>query len=274
MITRNWPVSARVSKRIPSPKVLICHLALTEFTMDNVWMARATSSASMFRPFEDYLGLSQLVKNLNLSTADEDTTMLDYGSGTSSSRSRSSSASEEHNCNSWDDFRLNGVDVAEDNEGFQPFQPISTSRMKVSRLPLKNRLRRTPTWCVFCKNNQESEMVYGSHILKDSEGRTTCPILRNYTCPICGVSGDGAHTIKYCPLNKEETSLDTPSANLLKTPRTSTGKKRSEALLFQHVQASSGLTSRVNWTAAMYRSQCDSELLNWTTGRPSADISY
>eukprot|EP00112_Aurelia_sp_Birch-Aquarium-sp1_P002212 Seg1237.2 transcript_id=Seg1237.2/GoldUCD/mRNA.D3Y31 product="Nanos 1" protein_id=Seg1237.2/GoldUCD/D3Y31 len=56
--------------------------------------------------------------------------------------------------------------------------------------------------CVFCRNNGESEAVYSSHILKDAEGRTTCPILRAYTCPICKANGDNSHTIKYCPLNQ------------------------------------------------------------------------
>lgn len=56
--------------------------------------------------------------------------------------------------------------------------------------------------CVFCKNNGESTAVYTSHVLKDTEGRTTCPVLRKYTCPICGKSGDEAHTIKYCPKNE------------------------------------------------------------------------
>ena len=56
--------------------------------------------------------------------------------------------------------------------------------------------------CVFCRNNGESEAVYSNHILKDAEGRTTCPILRAYTCPICKANGDNSHTIKYCPLNQ------------------------------------------------------------------------
>lgn len=55
--------------------------------------------------------------------------------------------------------------------------------------------------CVFCRNNGEPLSVYGSHVLKDTYGRVTCPILRRYTCPICGCSGDDAHTIKYCPMN-------------------------------------------------------------------------
>ena len=56
--------------------------------------------------------------------------------------------------------------------------------------------------CVFCRNNGESENVYTSHVLKDSDGRTSCPILRAYTCPICKANGDSSHTIKYCPMNQ------------------------------------------------------------------------
>nr|AAU11514.1 nanos 2 [Podocoryna carnea] len=56
--------------------------------------------------------------------------------------------------------------------------------------------------CVFCRNNGESESVYTSHVLKDADGRTACPILRAYTCPICKANGDNSHTIKYCPMNQ------------------------------------------------------------------------
>ena len=57
--------------------------------------------------------------------------------------------------------------------------------------------------CVFCRNNGESESFYTSHYLKDSEGKVTCPVLRAYTCPLCGANGDAAHTIKYCPENTQ-----------------------------------------------------------------------
>ncbi|XP_072041680.1 uncharacterized protein [Amphiura filiformis] len=201
---------------------------------NNVWMSRMAQLEQQeepFKPFEDYLGLVNLVKNLNssLNMNTDSTTSTNNAvpccSANHVCRSRTTSTSSAHSAEelfSWDEFKLNGVDVDDDGAGFQPFAPRNTRKL-VSRLPsAKN--RRTPTWCVFCKNNGESEMVYGAHILKDSEGRTSCPILRNYTCPICGVSGDGAHTIKYCPLNKEETFP--PSIGLLKTARTSTGKKR------------------------------------------------
>uniref|UniRef100_A0A1I8HQY1 Nanos-type domain-containing protein n=2 Tax=Macrostomum lignano TaxID=282301 RepID=A0A1I8HQY1_9PLAT len=54
--------------------------------------------------------------------------------------------------------------------------------------------------CAFCRQNQEPFHVYTSHRLADINGNVTCPVLFRYVCPICGVSGSKAHTIKYCPL--------------------------------------------------------------------------
>lgn len=64
-----------------------------------------------------------------------------------------------------------------------------------------------PTICNFCKHNGESRHVYTSHQLKTPEGVVVCPILRHYVCPLCGVTGDQAHTLKYCPLNSRQQSL-------------------------------------------------------------------
>ncbi|XP_068604349.1 nanos homolog 2-like [Brachionichthys hirsutus] len=53
--------------------------------------------------------------------------------------------------------------------------------------------------CRFCKQNGETARVYRSHKLKADDGRVICPILWNYTCPVCGATGDRAHTRRYCP---------------------------------------------------------------------------
>ncbi|PAA92949.1 hypothetical protein BOX15_Mlig025297g1 [Macrostomum lignano] len=53
--------------------------------------------------------------------------------------------------------------------------------------------------CVFCRQNQEPFHVYTSHRLTDAFGNVTCPVLFQYACPICGATGNKAHTIKYCP---------------------------------------------------------------------------
>jgi hypothetical protein len=64
-------------------------------------------------------------------------------------------------------------------------------------------------YCTFCKNNGESEEVYSSHVLKDSTSKITCPVLFAFVCPICGESGDKAHTLTYCKNYKKskKTSL-------------------------------------------------------------------
>ncbi|CAI2730946.1 unnamed protein product [Schistosoma spindalis] len=66
---------------------------------------------------------------------------------------------------------------------------ISTQRLLEANVDL----------CVFCRNNNEPKEIYTSHKVKDRFGRVTCPILRKFTCPLCGATKDRAHTIRYCP---------------------------------------------------------------------------
>ncbi|XP_041124292.1 nanos homolog 1-like [Polyodon spathula] len=82
------------------------------------------------------------------------------------------------------------------------------------------RSKQEPKICVFCRNNGAPEEVYGSHVLKTPDGRVVCPILRAYTCPLCSANGDNAHTIKYCPLSKDQ-----PPQRPLKGGRAVGGKR-------------------------------------------------
>ncbi|XP_034484518.1 protein nanos [Drosophila innubila] len=82
---------------------------------------------------------------------------------------------------------------------------VNNSNSNIANNKLNKRLvngktkETVPRHCVFCENNNEPEALVNSHSVRDSYGRVLCPKLRTYVCPICGASGDSAHTIKYCP---------------------------------------------------------------------------
>ncbi|XP_041456416.1 protein nanos-like [Lytechinus variegatus] len=190
-------------------------------------------SVTMFDPFQDYFGLSGLLSNCKLNGDFKNSSHLHT-----------------------DDFNSNGVDVPVTNPamgdlnnnvvsnastaGFLPLNVDITELSKVmrgaGRRPNGRSLgtaARPPSWCVFCKNNGESELVYASHKLKSEDGITTCPILRAYTCPLCGTNGDRAHTIKYCPVNKAKEDVGPGTigqTSQYRTPRTSTGRRRTSSI--------------------------------------------
>ncbi|XP_064408684.1 nanos homolog 1 [Latimeria chalumnae] len=112
--------------------------------------------------------------------------------------------------------------IPQDRDGFgaafSGFDLFGVDQRK-SRKPVV-RSKQEPKICVFCRNNGAPEEVYGSHVLKTPDGRVVCPILRAYTCPLCSANGDNAHTIKYCPLSKDQ-----PSQRALKGGRAVGGKR-------------------------------------------------
>ncbi|XP_025109326.1 protein nanos-like isoform X2 [Pomacea canaliculata] len=73
--------------------------------------------------------------------------------------------------------------------------------------------------CAFCRKNGETREFYTTHKLKDIHGNVICPVLRAYTCPKCGQSGDLAHTESHCPFAGSSPSL----IHSLRTRRTSCG---------------------------------------------------
>ena len=53
--------------------------------------------------------------------------------------------------------------------------------------------------CRFCQNNGEDESWYRGHVTRSPAGKVLCPVLRVYTCPVCAVIGDNAHTSSTAP---------------------------------------------------------------------------
>ena len=168
-----------------------------------------------FHQFRDYFGLVNLVMGFR---ADSDTFPFEFcnrrldslGSAADLSPCVNSPDSIETN----DPFPFTPLDVFKPNlmdrediiNGLHLEQrPLPSSTLlergslslRVPIRPIKQQV------CVFCRNNGESESFYTSHCLKDAEGKVTCPVLRAYTCPLCGANGDAAHTIKYCPENAQ-----------------------------------------------------------------------
>jgi hypothetical protein len=57
--------------------------------------------------------------------------------------------------------------------------------------------------CKVCKDAGKTELEYGNHWPKDSNGKTVCPTLLAQECRYCGKSG---HTVKYCQVLTKENS--------------------------------------------------------------------
>merc|ERR1719192_2422053 len=86
--------------------------------------------------------------------------------------------------------------------------------------------------CSLCFHNGEPEDFYSSHNLKTRDGKiVTCPVLRKFVCNICGATGDVAHTIRYCPFNKDGAFSSGASLPQLKTRRNAAGNFSSRRMV-------------------------------------------
>lgn len=182
-----------------------------------------------FRLFRDYFGLIHLVKNTAICEEDKHNEIDNFydfkftqrarGDSIGSDRSFSSCSSADQEVN-FDSFtaKAPGSSLAPGSPPGRPTAKRNTGDNDTTTRNRKNRggesgskssKNRNANVCVFCRNNGESKKVYSSHILKDAQGNTTCPILRAYTCPLCKATGDESHTIKYCPKNKNAAKQQT-----------------------------------------------------------------
>jgi len=114
--------------------------------------------------------------------------------------------------------------------------------------------------CSLCFHNGEPEDYYSSHNLKTRDGKVvTCPVLRKFVCNICGATGDVAHTLRYCPFNKDGAFSRGASLPLLKTKKNAAGNFSNRRMICHPLPSSfqdvSGLesTSREVEAAHMQR---------------------
>ena len=180
-----------------------------------------------FNCFHDYLGLNELVHNLRDEAIETEMAESHHqrrdslGSAASSEFSISTGSAESnelmdyynfansvHSTKQSDIFKL--LNAPADSEDVLCYNAVSeppTSSLNIRIPPSTRSVATRQQVCVFCRNNGESESFYTSHCLKDSEGKVSCPVLRAYTCPLCGANGDSSHTIKYCPENTQSNKV-------------------------------------------------------------------
>jgi rubrerythrin len=82
--------------------------------------------------------------------------------------------------------------------------------------------------CGFCTRNEEKLTFARNHALRNSEtGILECPVLRKWSCEVCGITGDFAHTRSYCPrIRMQQGEVKSIALAVLSTKRRSDGKER------------------------------------------------
>merc|ERR1719180_372255 len=113
--------------------------------------------------------------------------------------------------------------------------------------------------CSLCFHNGEPEEFYSSHNLKTRDGRVvTCPVLRKFVCNICGATGDVAHTLRYCPLNKDGAFSYGASLPQLKTRRNAAGNFSSRRMFCHPLPSSCRAQDDVNAEVMKLKSEASS----------------
>lgn len=229
-----------ISKTIPADTTTIMEASPETIATEETSSLRPTESMDQYYLFHDYLGLFNIVSSMrdqNSTTHSLRERRDSLGSAASSDFSISTGSADSH-----EGGELFGSYPTTPTDLFRPLGdpddvlmaafghhqesaviPRSTSSIPSSTLLERGTLSvRVPNRpikqqvCVFCRNNGESESFYTSHCLKDAEGKVTCPVLRAYTCPLCGANGDLSHTIKYCPENNQASKTSATVASQMK----------------------------------------------------------
>ncbi|XP_047495539.1 uncharacterized protein LOC125043483 isoform X1 [Penaeus chinensis] len=81
-------------------------------------------------------------------------------------------------------------------------------------------------FCGFCRRNGATLKKFLNHPLRNDVGKLVCPVLRSYTCPNCGATGDAAHTVSYCPSKKQPHNSQPLAVKLKNTMRNASSVRR------------------------------------------------
>ncbi|XP_053475704.1 nanos homolog 3-like [Ictalurus furcatus] len=150
-----------------------------------------------FQPWRDYLGLADMVRMMRETSVPEPHQVLKFGFTPEISHHQGRNAVMFQTFPEPEMSEVRGSPKTPEGQlkcgrsgttGSPPLPPSSEGSRSGEML------------CSFCKHNRESEEVFKSHCLRGSGGVVTCPYLRRYVCPLCGATGDRAHTIRLCPL--------------------------------------------------------------------------